>query len=309
MRIAIRNGVETPGFYPFIRCLAACSVLLPPAQFSDRIFALAEAISEEPNAEDGWLDYSGSWRRPNLANTMLGLIAKPRSNRSAAAAVSLAQRCIGQGVTEEAIIKELRLLHAGMSASKLLEEPLSVSLSSDKSYSSLHTWLRKWSNNKDAFYSFAGRLVEIEVEYWSPDSHALQLALRPEPRSHLFISHATNADSDTANALVAALEAAGQPCWIAPRDIPAGADWNGSILAAIEACAGVVLLVSEASVASRFVQAEIQHAFEHGKRIVPALLDPSAQPAMIDLRLKTIQHIPPSKDSGLSARAILAAAS
>jgi hypothetical protein len=128
-----------------------------------------------------------------------------------------------------------------------------------------------------------------------------------EARAPLFISHATAADGAAANALVATLEAAGQPCWIAPRDIPAGADWNGSILAAIEACAGVVLLMSEASVASRFVQAEIQHAFEHGKRIAPALLDPSAQPAMIDLRLKTIQHIPPSKDSGLSARAILAA--
>lgn len=120
----------------------------------------------------------------------------------------------------------------------------------------------------------------------------------------LFISHASQADGARARALAAALEAAGQPCWIAPRNIAPGADWNGSILAAIEACGGVVLLVSPASVSSPFVKAEIQHAFEHKKRVVPVRLA-EAQPSLLDLRLKTIQHIEADGDFSLVVRAIV----
>jgi hypothetical protein len=120
----------------------------------------------------------------------------------------------------------------------------------------------------------------------------------------LFISHASQADGARAHALVAALEVAGQPCWIAPRDIAAGADWNGAILAAIETCGGVVLLVSPASVASPFVKAEIQHAFEHKKRVVPVRLA-EAQPSLLDLRLKTVQHIEADGDFSLVVRAII----
>jgi hypothetical protein len=120
----------------------------------------------------------------------------------------------------------------------------------------------------------------------------------------LFISHASQADGARAQALVAALEATGQRCWIAPRDITAGADWNDSILTAIEACGGVVLLVSPASVASPFVKAEIQHAFEHKKRVVPVRLA-DAQPSLLDLRLKTVQHIEADTDFSLVVRAII----
>jgi hypothetical protein len=120
----------------------------------------------------------------------------------------------------------------------------------------------------------------------------------------LFISHASQADGARARALVEALEAAGQPCWIAPRDIAAGADWNGSILGAIESCGGVVLLVSPASVASPFVKAEIQHAFEHKKRVVPVRLA-EAQPSLLDLRLKTVQHIEADGDFSLVVRAVV----
>jgi hypothetical protein len=129
-------------------------------------------------------------------------------------------------------------------------------------------------------------------------------AVKTATPAPLFISHASQADGARAHALVAALEAAGQPCWIAPRDIAAGADWNGSILAAIETCGGVVLLVSPASVASPFVKAEIQHAFEHKKRVVPVRLA-EAQPSLLDLRLKTVQHIEADRDFSLVVRAVV----
>ena len=98
-----------------------------------------------------------------------------------------------------------------------------------------------------------------------------------------------------------ALEAASQPCWITPRDIQAGADWNGSILTAIEASADVVLLVSETSLASRFVQAEIQHAFDWKKKVVPVSLA-EAEPARLDLRLKTAQQVQFSGDLAVVTR-------
>jgi hypothetical protein len=135
-------------------------------------------------------------------------------------------------------------------------------------------------------------------------SIATATAVETPTTASLFISHASQADGARAQALVAALEATGQRCWIAPRDITAGADWNDSILTAIEACGGVVLLVSPASVASPFVKAEIQHAFEHKKRVVPVRLA-DAQPSLLDLRLKTVQHIEADTDFSLVVRAII----
>jgi len=126
-----------------------------------------------------------------------------------------------------------------------------------------------------------------------------------QPHEHIFLSHATDADGARAKQLLAAIEAGGRKCWISSRDIKAGADWNGAILAAVEQCSVLVLLVSPASISSTFVKAEVQHAFEHGKRIIPVRLVPNAEPARIDLRLKTVQHLHASADFAAAARAII----
>lgn len=110
-------------------------------------------------------------------------------------------------------------------------------------------------------------------------------------KAHAFISHATQADGARASVLTRDLEAVGIPCWIAPRDIPSGADWNGAIMSAIDACGAMILLVSDAALTSPFVKAEVQHAFEKGKRVFPIRLADSIEAGQIDLRLKIVQHI------------------
>lgn len=53
----------------------------------------------------------------------------------------------------------------------------------------------------------------------------------------------------------------------------------------------MILLVSDAALKSRFVKAEVQHAFEKGKRVFPIRLADSIEAGQIDLRLKIVQHI------------------
>jgi hypothetical protein len=106
-----------------------------------------------------------------------------------------------------------------------------------------------------------------------------------------FISHASRVDGARAATLAQHLEAAGISCWIAPRDIPSGADWNSAIMSAIDACGAMILLVSEAALESPFVKAEVQHAFERKKRVLPIRLADTFEAGRIDMRLKIVQHI------------------
>lgn len=111
------------------------------------------------------------------------------------------------------------------------------------------------------------------------------------PKGKAFLSHATQTDGACAKALVQQLEFAGTSCWIAPRDIPAGADWNGAILSAIDACGAMLVLVSDASLQSPFVKAEVQHALDKRKPVLPICLAANVEPEAFDLRLKVVQRV------------------
>lgn len=124
---------------------------------------------------------------------------------------------------------------------------------------------------------------------------------------HIFLSHASEADGRRALKLLTALEAAGCRCWMAPRDIPAGADWNKSVLNAVENSAALLLLLSSAAVKSAFVQAEVHRAFDRGIRVVQVLLAANVDPAPIDMRLLRVQRITASGDDKALAQSILAA--
>ena len=52
--------------------------------------------------------------------------------------------------------------------------------------------------------------------------------------SHTFISHSAS-DESTATWWCQALEREGLACWVAPRDIPAGADWAAEIIEGLNA--------------------------------------------------------------------------
>ncbi len=111
-----------------------------------------------------------------------------------------------------------------------------------------------------------------------------------EKRVDVFISHSSN-DRDLAQYFCNLLEGDGLPCWIAPRDIPVGKNWAGSIEKGIEACSVVAFLVSEASVASEEVANEIHLAMDLKKWVIQIRLEDTALPTGMRYRLSNKQWV------------------
>jgi hypothetical protein len=107
----------------------------------------------------------------------------------------------------------------------------------------------------------------------------------------LFISHATKADGARALSLGESIEALKCPCWIASRDIPPGAEWNKTVLRAVQTSAALLVLVSRASAQSKFVKAEVHRAFDLDIPVLQLVIDADVDPASIDMRLLAVQRI------------------
>lgn len=106
----------------------------------------------------------------------------------------------------------------------------------------------------------------------------------------VFISHASR-DATTAQAIVAALEAAGQPCWISSRDVAPGANYQESIVAAIRAGRAMVLLLTDAANASDEVKKELSLASAAGVAVYPVRLGAVTPNAALSYELATRQWI------------------
>lgn len=89
-----------------------------------------------------------------------------------------------------------------------------------------------------------------------------------DARRHVFVSHAS-AESDSARAWCAAVEADGLPCWIAPRDILPSADWAEQIIDGIEASWAMLLVLGEAANQSPQVRREVERAVSKGVPVLP----------------------------------------
>jgi formylglycine-generating enzyme required for sulfatase activity len=88
-------------------------------------------------------------------------------------------------------------------------------------------------------------------------------------RMHIvFISYASE-DKAVADAICTALEQAGVRCWIAPRDINAGANWAKSILDAIVTTKLMVLIYSKHTARSPHVRREIERAVHRDILLAP----------------------------------------
>ena len=83
----------------------------------------------------------------------------------------------------------------------------------------------------------------------------------------VFISYSTE-DQNYADAVCEVLERSGVRCWIAPRDVMPGAEWDESILEAIEKAQVFVLILSARANESPFVKTEVNRAFANRKTIV-----------------------------------------
>src|SRR5579864_2637967 len=88
----------------------------------------------------------------------------------------------------------------------------------------------------------------------------------------VFISYASQ-DAAVAAALVDALERHGIACWIAPRDVKAGALYADAIVRAISGAKAFVLVLSESAIASSHVSKEIGRASSKKRPIIALRMD------------------------------------
>jgi TolB-like protein/Flp pilus assembly protein TadD len=94
----------------------------------------------------------------------------------------------------------------------------------------------------------------------------------PNASIHVFISYASQ-DAAVAGTLVEALERHGVACWIAPRDVKAGAQYADAIIRAISGAKVIVLVLSESAIASSHVSREIERASSKKRPIIALRID------------------------------------
>ena len=87
--------------------------------------------------------------------------------------------------------------------------------------------------------------------------------------TRIFVSHASQ-ERRFAERVVGGLERLGLPCWMAPRDIVPGMDYQSSLYAAIKQCDALLVLVCAGSNKSEDVARELALARKEKKPIVPA---------------------------------------
>lgn len=109
----------------------------------------------------------------------------------------------------------------------------------------------------------------------------------------VFISHASE-DREIAQAVCAAIEGRGVPCWIAPRDITPGKDYAQALYDAIGECTSLVLVFSEHSNRSPQVRREVERAARDGDPIIPFRIDDTVPAGGLLFNVGTLDWLAPS---------------
>jgi len=104
-----------------------------------------------------------------------------------------------------------------------------------------------------------------------PESGMAQ-AQTTKASSRVFISYASQ-DTTVAGAVVEALERDGVACWIAPRDVRAGALYADAIVRAISDAEALVLVLSSSSIASAHVGKEVERASSKRRPLIALRID------------------------------------
>ncbi len=90
--------------------------------------------------------------------------------------------------------------------------------------------------------------------------------------NHVFISYSSK-NQQMADSVRLLLIDEQIPCWMAPYDIPAGSQYASVINNALENCSCLLLLLTNASQASQFVNREVERAITYKKPIIPIQLE------------------------------------
>ena len=105
---------------------------------------------------------------------------------------------------------------------------------------------------------------------------------------NLFVSCSAE-DEKMARAIVDRLEMWNVRCWMASHNVLPGRDFVDEIITAIDECDYFVVLLSEESYSSVWVEKEILLALDKHKYIIPLLIDETDLNERFDLMLKNIQ--------------------
>jgi WD40 repeat protein/serine/threonine protein kinase len=136
----------------------------------------------------------------------------------------------------------------------------------------------------------------------SPVEHTPSNDPAKAPPAPVFISHSSR-DAEAAMQVVVALESAGVPCWVAPRDVPAGSDWNHSIMTGIVTCPAMVLVYTRHSVDSDPVKREVERALSRKIPVIPVRLEQTPPSPAMEYMISTAQWVdahPPPIDRHLN---------
>jgi hypothetical protein len=107
-----------------------------------------------------------------------------------------------------------------------------------------------------------------------------------EKQRRAFISY-SRTNKEFATKLAKRLRLMGYPVWFDLFDIPTGSRWDDEVEKALWECSIFMIILTPASIGSENVKDEIGYAIDHGKRILPILLEQCEVP----LRLRRFQYV------------------
>jgi len=110
--------------------------------------------------------------------------------------------------------------------------------------------------------------------------------MKAEKQRRTFISY-SRVNQEFALKLAGELRASKFAVWLDQLDIPTGARWDNELEKALNECGIFLVILTPASIASENVKDEIGFAIDHGKHILPVLLDECEIP----LRLRRLQYV------------------
>ena len=105
-----------------------------------------------------------------------------------------------------------------------------------------------------------------------------------------FVSHCSK-DIKVVEQIVDVLKDCGIPYWKAPEMIPAGSNYAKEIPKAIKDCSVFLIIISEASQESIWVEKELDSAINARKKIVPVRIDDAPLCDMFTFYMNNVQMI------------------
>jgi hypothetical protein len=103
-----------------------------------------------------------------------------------------------------------------------------------------------------------------------------------------FISYSTQ-DSDISHKICRMIEDSGIKCWIAPRDVRPGKEYDLEILDGINKSNSVVVIISKNSNKSQYVKRELERAVAYNKPIYPIRIEKIKPSRMLEFFISTCQ--------------------